>query len=128
MKNIRPDTSSLTIARALSLSRVLILSCFVIVGAITAVGAAITIAAFPSLLPQLAFAQEIAFANPPVPVDNGVGDQTDPHIASSGNNVYISYTSEVNGASEVLFKRSADGGVTFSNPISLTIPGTYDFL
>jgi hypothetical protein len=82
---------------------------------------------FASVSP--AYAQQASFSNP-IPIDNGPGDQTDPHIAGSlsGNNVYASYTSEINGASNILFARSSDGGASFSTPhISLSTNG-FSFL
>jgi hypothetical protein len=47
------------------------------------------------------------------------GDQTDSHIAASGNNAYLVMTSEVNGVSNILFTRSTDGGVSYSTPTPL---------
>jgi hypothetical protein len=73
----------------------------------------------PFLLLQLAFAQQASFGNP-IPLDNSVGEQDTPHIASYGSNVYVAYTSELNGQSSILFTRSTDGGASFSTPISVS--------
>lgn len=65
----------------------------------------------------------------PVPLDNGPGDQNDPHIASSGSNVYAVWSSESNGQGSILFARSTDSGATFSNPSPLSDPTTsFSFL
>lgn len=61
-------------------------------------------------------------------MDNSPGDQTDPHIASSGNSIYAVWTSEVNGRSDILFTRSTDGGATFSTPIPLSSAASFSFL
>lgn len=79
----------------------------------------------PFLYPNPAYAQQASFSNP-IPIDNGPGDQDDPHVAASsfGNNVYVSYSSEIFGGSNVLFARSSDGGTSFNTPhISLSKNG-----
>ena len=65
----------------------------------------------------------------PVHLDNSTGDQTDPHIASSGSSVYAVWTNEVNGQSGILFARSTDSGAHFSTPTPLSDPTTsFSFL
>jgi hypothetical protein len=69
-----------------------------------------------------------SFSNP-VPLDNSPGDQTDPHIASSGSSIYAVWTSQVNGQSFISFARSTDGGATFNTPIPLSDPpNSFSFL
>jgi hypothetical protein len=77
---------------------------------------------------QSALAQQAPFSKP-IPLDTSQGDQTDPHIASSGDNVYASYTSDVNGLENILFRKSSDNGDTFSSPKTLSNPsGHFGFL
>ena len=62
-------------------------------------------------------------------LDNSTGDQTIPHIASSGSSVYTVWTNEVNGQSGILFARSTDSGAHFSTPTPLSDPTTsFSFL
>lgn len=65
----------------------------------------------------------------PIVLDNSLGDQSNPHVsASSANNVYVAWTSELNGNSNIRFERSTDGGASFGNPITLPVDGSFSFL
>jgi len=72
-----------------------------------------------SLQLPVAFAQQVSF-NSPVPLDNSQGDQVDSHIASSGNTAYMTWTSEVNGISKILFAKSSNGGNSFDSRKTLS--------
>jgi|GEM_PF-1374611 len=74
---------------------------------------------------KLAHAQTFA---DPIKITNLEGDQLDSHIASFGDNVYIVFSSNVGGSSDVLFMRSTDGGVQFSAPIPVSEDGPFSFL
>ena len=77
--------------------RFLVFSCIIII-----VSAAVLT---PFSYLQSVFAQQASFDNP-IPLDNRLGDQTHPHVAASdGDNVYVSYTNEINGQSEhIIYK------------------------
>ena len=65
----------------------------------------------------------------PVPLDKRLGDQTDPHIASSGSTVYAVWTNGSLVQSNILFAGVQDGGATFSSPIPLSDQATsFSFL
>lgn len=55
-----------------------------------------------------------------IQITDGPDDNFFPHVASSGNNVYVVWERENNGDSDILFTRSIDGGTTFSEPIQLS--------
>ncbi|HYY50125.1 MAG TPA: hypothetical protein VE643_04570 [Nitrososphaeraceae archaeon] len=50
----------------------------------------------------------------------GIGGRAGAPIATSGNNVYVSWWSNKTGNDEVMFKASTDGGKTFSNKTNLS--------
>lgn len=79
-----------------------------------------------SLLLQEAHAQQATFSSP-IPLDNGVGDQLDSHIASSGNTAYMTWTSEVNGISKILFAKTSNGGINFESMKTLSDDGAEHF-
>jgi hypothetical protein len=115
-----------SIFRAMSIVQLLVLSCIVMIAA------SAVVSPFSLLLSsQSAFAQQASFDNP-IPLDNGPGDQVHSHVAASdGNNVYVAYTSEINGQSSILFTRSTDRGASFSTPISVSndqASGSFSFL
>ncbi len=73
----------------------------------------------PPGTPQPPQPPQPSFSNP-VPLDNRLGDQTDPHIASSGSSVYAVWTNGSLVQGNILFAKSTDGGATFSTPIPLS--------
>ena len=42
--------------------------------------------------------------------------QFPPQITASGNNVYVVWSDSTTGNADIFFKRSTDGGATFSSP------------
>jgi hypothetical protein len=51
----------------------------------------------------------------------GIGGAGEPDVAVSGSNVYVVWVdSNAPGGSDVIFRRSTDGGATFSAPIDLS--------
>jgi hypothetical protein len=109
-----------SICKAVPLLQLVLLSATLIIAA--------TIASPLSFSQQSALAQQAPFSKP-IPIDNSAGDQVDSHIASSGDNVYTSYTSDVNGLDNILFRKSSDKGDTFSSPKTLSNPsGHFGFL
>jgi hypothetical protein len=109
----------------MSIVQSMVLSCIVMIAA----SAVVTPFLLLSSSSQSAFAQQASFDNP-IPLDNGPGDQTFSHVtASSGNNVYVAYTSEINGQGSILFTRSTDRGASFSTPILVSTADTgFSFL
>jgi hypothetical protein len=75
-----------------------------------------------SLQLPVAFAQQVSF-NSPVTLDTGQGNQGDSHIASSGNTAYMSWTSEVDQISKILFAKSSNGGSSFEGRKTLSDDG-----
>ena len=74
----------------------------------------------------MAHAQQTTF-NSPVPLDNGLGEQLDSHIASAGNTAYMTWTSEVNGISKILFAKTSNGGISFDGIKTLSDDGGAHF-
>ena len=112
----------------MSIVQSMVLSCIVMITASALVTPFLLLLLLSS---QSAFAQQASFDNP-ISLDNGPGNQVDSHVATSdGNNVYVAYTSQVNGGSSVLFTRSTDRGASFSTPISVSndeASGSFSFL
>ena len=104
-----------SISKAVPLLQMVLLSATLIIAA--------TVASPLSSL-QSAFAQQASFSKP-IPLDKTAGDQTDPHIASSGDNVYTSYTSELNGLSKIVLGKTTDKGSSFSSPKTLSNPNDH---
>lgn len=82
----------------------------------------VTLVALSNSLP---LAHADTFGNPIV-LDNSAGDQTDSHVASSGDNVYTSYSSQLNGVSNVIVTTTADKGASFST--KTFADGNFEFL
>ncbi|MDN5847842.1 MAG: exo-alpha-sialidase, partial [Candidatus Nitrosocosmicus sp.] len=53
-------------------------------------------------------------------LSNNSGFSEHPHIASSGNNVYLAWVDNSNGYEQVFLRSSADGGKTFGESLSLS--------
>jgi hypothetical protein len=53
-------------------------------------------------------------------ISNGEKDSGDALLNSSGNNVYATWDDNSTGNSQIMFKRSMDGGVTFGKTVSLS--------
>ncbi|HJT49230.1 MAG TPA: hypothetical protein VJ729_13685 [Nitrososphaeraceae archaeon] len=53
-------------------------------------------------------------------ISNGADARSKAPIATSGDNVYVSWWSNKTGNDEVMFKASTDGGKTFSNKMNLS--------
>ena len=70
----------------------------------------------------------VSFSNTPIKLSNNAGTPVDPQITSqitasgSSINVYVVWDDKtITGNGEILFKRSTDGGASFSNtPINLS--------
>src|SRR2546428_1128306 len=55
-----------------------------------------------------------------IKITNDNGYPSDPHMAVSGKNVYLTwFVSYPNGVTKVLFEKSSDNGNTFENPVVL---------
>jgi hypothetical protein len=75
----------------------------------------------------VAFAQQVSFESP-VLLDNGPGTQTDPHIASSGNTAFMTWSSELpSSISKILFAKTSNGGISFDNKKTLSDDGGQHF-
>jgi hypothetical protein len=80
-----------------------------------------------SLQLPLAYAQQVSFDSP-VLLDNGPGTQTDPHIASSGNTAFMTWSSELpSSISKILFTKTSNGGISFDNRKTLSDDGGQHF-
>ena len=53
-------------------------------------------------------------------LSNNAGQSLSPVVAASGNNVYVVWYDNTPGNSEILYKRSTNGGATFGGNISLS--------
>ena len=53
-------------------------------------------------------------------MSNDAGDSLIPAIAVSGNNVHIVWHDTTPGNSDILYRRSTDGGATFGSTINLS--------
>jgi hypothetical protein len=56
----------------------------------------------------------------PINISNTAGFSTQPQIAASGNNVYVTWEDRTPGNPEIFFAVSIDNGQTFSTPINLS--------
>ena len=56
----------------------------------------------------------------PINLSNNTGSSTQPQIAASGNNVYVTWEDRTPGNPEIFFAVSIDNGQTFSTPINLS--------
>jgi hypothetical protein len=63
---------------------------------------------------------QLTFGNPPINLSNNPTNSFRPGVAVSGNNVYVVWHDGISGNYEVFFKKSTDGGATFSSPINLS--------
>jgi hypothetical protein len=52
--------------------------------------------------------------------DNSAEDSFDPPIAAAGNNVYVAWHDNSIGDTEILHRRSTDGGGTFGSAVNLS--------
>jgi len=57
---------------------------------------------------------------PPVNVSNTLGDADSPQLAVSGSSVLVVWTNTTLGNSELLVRRSTDGGATFEPPVNVS--------
>ena len=57
------------------------------------------------------------FIEPTKNLSNSAENSVFPDIAVSGNNVYVVWDEEVSGTRDILYRRSVDGGNTFSDTI-----------
>lgn len=72
----------------------------------------------------LAFDAEPVSAVPAtVNISNNEGQSTDPVIATSGINVFVAWTDDTSGNSDIIFAKSQDGGDNFGNPTTLDDDG-----
>ena len=71
---------------------------------------------------MMAFAAAVALTISPVQADVDLGkvDRSNAPIATSGNNVYITWWSNKTGNDEVMFRASTDGGQTFGEKVNLS--------
>ena len=53
-------------------------------------------------------------------LSNDVGSSLFPHVVASGNSVYVIWSNGSEGSEEIFFRRSIDGGATFSSTINLS--------
>lgn len=58
-------------------------------------------------------------------LSNNAGDSGVPNIVASGNNVYVAWSDSTSG-SQILFKRSTDGGTTFNGPVQISTSGVQE--
>jgi hypothetical protein len=70
----------------------------------------------------MAFAAAVALTISPVQgdVDLGKVDRSNAPIATSGNNVYITWWLNKTGNDEIMFRASTDGGQTFGEKVNLS--------
>jgi len=59
-------------------------------------------------------------------LSNNSGQSQSPSVAAVGNNVYVAWSDNGIGSYQLMFTRSNDSGITFSNPIKLS-SGTSNF-
>jgi len=53
-------------------------------------------------------------------LSNNVGSSSNPQIAATGNNVYVTWIDDTPGNGDIFFSASSDNGQTFSIPINLS--------
>jgi hypothetical protein len=56
----------------------------------------------------------------PVKISDGTGASFTPKIAASGDHVYVVWTNDNKGVTNIIFRESQDGGATFGNPVNLS--------
>jgi hypothetical protein len=58
--------------------------------------------------------------SPLVDLSNNERESLRPTIATSGNNVYVAWFDDIEGNSEILYRRSTDDGTSFGSTINLS--------
>jgi hypothetical protein len=53
-------------------------------------------------------------------VSNGIGQSTSPYIFANANNLYVIYSDNTTGNYEIFFRKSTDGGNSFTKAINLS--------
>ena len=87
---------------------------------------------FGTIVLALTILPNDVYANPsfttPDNLTNNAVDSRIPDVAVSGSDVHVVYHEDVGGNLEVFYKRSIDGGATFSIPVNLSNdPGPSQF-
>lgn len=84
----------------------------------------ILVAALFTASPILQFVQAATLAGVTLPdrklIDTSTGERKAAPIATSGDNVYVTWPSNKTGNEEVMFRASTDGGKTFGDKINLS--------
>ena len=56
----------------------------------------------------------------PINISNNTGGSSNPQIAASGNNVYVTWQDDTPGNSDIFFAVSNNNGTSFGTPINLS--------
>jgi hypothetical protein len=71
------------------------------------------------MAPSFAQATSLGFTNP-ITLSNVSSDSQNPMILVSNDGVFVLWTENKNGRSDVFFTKSVDGGITFESPVNLS--------